>query len=101
MTDITPIVEAVIALLAAIITIVIVPLIRSKLGETQYNRLLAWVKAGVAAAEQLCKEPGSGAKKKAYVLGYLQERGVTYNASAIDTMIEAAVKDMNIKQGAA
>jgi hypothetical protein len=101
MIDVTPIVNAVIVLLAAIITIIIIPYIRSKTTENQRAQIQTLINVAVYAAEQLCKEPGSGEQKKSYVLGFLEERGVTYDASAIDTMIEAAVKKLNIEQGAA
>lgn len=101
MTDITPIINALIALISAIIMIFVIPYIRSKTTETQRAQIQALISVAVYAAEQLCKEPGSGEQKKSYVLGYLREHGITYNESALDTMIEAAVKKLNIEQGAA
>ena len=48
--NITPIIEAVIALIAAIITAVVVPYIRSKTTNEQQATILALVKIAVAAA---------------------------------------------------
>lgn len=98
MIDITPIAQAVIALISVIITVILIPYIRSKTTATQQERIQSLINIAVYAAEQLCTEPGSGEKKKLYVLGFLQERGITYDVSAIDLMIEAAVKKLNIEQ---
>ena len=101
MIDVTAIVNALILLLSAIITVILIPYIRAKTTENQRAQIQALISVAVYAAEQRCKEPGSGEQKKRKGLGSLEERGVTYDASAIDTMIEAAVKKLNIEQGAA
>lgn len=53
MIDITPIVNAVIALLAAGVSVFLIPWIKSKTTDAQRKELLEWVKIAVAAAEQL------------------------------------------------
>ena len=50
--DWTPIIEAAIALLAAIITYFVVPFIKSKTTEAQQQKLEYWIKAAVRYAEQ-------------------------------------------------
>jgi len=99
MTDVTGIIEALIALLGIIITVILIPYIRSRTTASQQAQIQSLINIAVYAAEQLCREPGMGEQKKSYVLGFLEERGVTYNASAIDTMIEAAVRQLTIEQG--
>ena len=98
MIDLTPIANAVISLMAIIITVILIPLIRSKLTEGQYNRLQTYIRTGVAAAEQLYKGSGRGGEKKSFVLRYLNERGFTYDPNVLNTMIEAAVKELTIAQ---
>lgn len=103
--NITPIIEAAFALIAAIITAVVVPYIRSKTTDTQQAELMALVRIAVAAAEQLYIGTGKGAEKKAYVLAWLAERGITVDAEKLDAMIESAVYglksiDGTIKKGA-
>ena len=71
--NITPIIEAAFALIAAIITAVVVPYIRSKTTDTQRAELMALVRIAVTAAEQLYTETGKGKEKKAYVLAWLEE----------------------------
>ena len=66
--DVTSVVEAVLALVGAIITCVLVPYIKSKTTAEQQKEINAWVKIAVSAAEQIYKGQGRGEEKKAYVL---------------------------------
>lgn len=74
MFDITVIIEAVFALLAAIITAIVIPYIKSKTTASQQAEINAWVKIAVTAAradlhrlrqgrgeESLCAELAPGA----------------------------------------
>ena len=74
--DITKIVEAVITLLCAVITCIVIPLIKSKTTLSQRQELIEWVKIAVTAAEQLYRGSGRGAEKKKYVLEWLAQRNV-------------------------
>ena len=89
--DITPIIEAAFMLIAAVITAVIVPYIRSKTTDTQRAELQALVRIAVTAAEQLYVGTGKGKEKKAYVLEWLNERGITVDSEKLDALIESAV----------
>ena len=89
--DITPIIEAAFMLIAAVINAVIVPYIRSKTTDTQRAELQALVRIAVTAAEQLYVGTGKGKEKKAYVLEWLNERGITVDSEKLDAMIESAV----------
>ena len=92
--DVTSVVEAVLALVGAIITCVLVPYIKSKTTAEQQKEINAWVKIAVSAAEQIYKGQGRGEEKKAYVLEWLRERGVTVDEARLDAMIEAAVYEL-------
>jgi len=94
MIDITPVVNAAIALIAAIISVFLIPWIRSKTTDVQRKELIEWVKIGVAAAEQLFGS-GSGAEKKQYVLDFLASMGFVVDDNAIDATIEATVSKLN------
>lgn len=94
--NITPIVNAVIGLIAAVISVFIVPKVnaylKEKLSTTELERLEKAVEIAVQAAEQIYKTiPQSGASKKIYVLEYLQKQGYTVNTEEIDTLVEAKV----------
>ena len=93
MFDITPIVEAVVALIGVVITCIVIPYVRSKTTAQQREELNAWIKIAVAAAEQIYQGAGRGEEKKQYVLDWLEDHNVTVDEDRIDALIEAAVYD--------
>ena len=95
MTDITPIIEAVFALLAAIITAVVIPYIKNRTTAQQQAEINAWVRIAGTAAEQVYKGTGRGEEKKAFVLEWLKSHGVTVDMEKLDALIESAVYDIN------
>lgn len=95
MYDITPIIEAVAALIAALITAFVIPYIRSKTTAQQQAEINAWVKIAVSAAEQIYKGSGRGEEKKAYVIQWLREHGITVDEAKLDALIESAVYELN------
>ena len=93
--DITQIVVAVIGLLSVIVTTVVVPLLKKKLGAEKMSELQKWVEIAVHAAEQIITGTGMGQKKKEYVLEFLKQKGYDVDDEAVENAIEAAVFDMN------
>ena len=69
--DLNAIIEAVIMLIAAIFSAVLIPWIRSKTSAAQFEKIKMWVNVAVEAAEQLYSGSGRGAEKKAYVVEFL------------------------------
>ena len=98
MTDLTPTVNAVITLIAAIITTFLIPWIKGKIDAAKLAQIVEWVGIAVRAAEQIYNESGMGEKKKQYVLDFLASKGFTLDPDSINAMIEAAVKNLNIEQ---
>lgn len=94
MFDATPIVEAVFALIAVIVTALVIPYIKSKTTAQQQAEINAWVKIAVSAAEQIFSGSGRGTEKKAYVLNWLKQRGITVDEAKLDAMIESAVYEL-------
>lgn len=94
MTDLTPIINAVIALLAAVITAFVVPWIKRNTTQKDRETMLAWVEIAVAAAQQLYHEL-DGAKRKEYVLEFLATKGYSMDDTALDNAIEAAVLELH------
>lgn len=92
--DITTIIEAVFALIAAVITAIVIPYIKSRTTAQQQEQINAWVRIAVTAAEQIYVGSGRGEEKKAYAINWLREHGVTVDESKLDAMIEAAVYDL-------
>jgi DNA polymerase III delta subunit len=93
--DITPIVQAVFALVAAIITAIVIPWIKSKTTKEQQEEIKQWVKIAVAAAEQIFVGQGRGEEKKQWVLEFLTKYNLKVDMDAIDALIEAAVWELN------
>lgn len=90
MIDITPIVSAIIVLLAACVSAFVIPYIRKKTTEADLKEIEAWVKIAVAAAEQLYTSTDGEAKKN-YVLNFLTEHGYEINFDELNFLIEAEV----------
>lgn len=90
--DITPIVNAVIQLVAVVITIVVIPkvieLLNEKIGKEKTDDLLKWIDVFVRAAEQTIE---SGPDKKSFVLKCLQAKGFKITDD-VDNAVEAAVQ---------
>lgn len=94
MIDITSVMQALITLMALVITCVIVPYLRNKMSQDQLNTLKAWVKIAVEAAEQIYTGSGKGAEKKKYVIKFLESKGFSVNSDSIDVLIESYVKEL-------
>lgn len=90
MTDLTPVINAIIALLAALITAFVIPWLRRKTSAQDRAELLEWVEIAVAAAQQLFHQL-DGAERKQYVLDFLAEKGYYLEDKEVDNAIEAAV----------
>lgn len=93
--DITEVVRAAAALIAALVTYFLVPWLRQKVAAEKLEEVTKWVKTAVKAAEMIYNESGMGVKKKAYVLEFLAERGYTMDVDSINILIEAAVQELN------
>lgn len=94
MIDITPLVNALIAVLGVAITIFVIPWLKSRTTAAQREEINAWVKIGCAAAEQLYNS-GQINNRKAYVLQFLAQKKLKVNMDELDKMIEAAVLEIN------
>lgn len=98
MIDLTPLLQAVIALLAALITAYVVPYVKSKTSAQQLERMQSWARIAVKAAEQLYTDSGQGEKKKAYVLSFLNQHGFNLDMATLDALIESAVNSLKNEQ---
>ena len=84
--------EFIITVATIAVAIFLVPWLKEKLGAERAQQLEELIWKAVKAAEQLFGA-GNGAEKKAYVVEYLEARGV--DAEAVDADIEAAVLEVN------
>jgi len=88
----------IIPILGIIITGLIIPFIMQKTTKEQRDNICFWVSTAVKAAEMIYKEAGQGKLKKEYVVNFLVARGINITEQELDTLIEAAVKELNIVQ---
>lgn len=92
------IIKVIIPILGAIATYILVPLIKEKTTKEQRDNIYFWVKVAVSAAEMIYKEKGQGKLKKEYVVEFLVSKGIKINLEELETLIEAAVKELNLAQ---
>ncbi len=92
--DLTPIIEAVIMLISAFITLFILPKItqflKKRLSTEQMNTLREWVKIAITAAEQLYGSK-TGQQKKEYVVSFLLSKGIVFDVDDVTALIESEV----------
>lgn len=95
--DLTDIITAVLALIAALITRYVIPWIKEKTTLEQQKRIQAAIDTFVFAAEKVYGA-GNGEKKKLYVLSKLHEKGFNVNTEDVRAGIEAAVMALDMKK---
>lgn len=93
MFDLTPIVEAIIALVGTAITAFLIPWIKTKYGNETLAKMQSWVHIGVFAAEKLYGS-GNGAAKLQYVENFLAEHKVKLDTKTLAAMVDAEIKKM-------
>lgn len=94
MIDLTPIFQAVIALLAALITYKLIPWIKARTTKDQQEAIQAVARIAVFAAEQIYGA-GNGEDKLQYAIGVLNRAGYDMNTTLARESIEKAVAEMN------
>lgn len=91
--NLTPVVQAVITLLAALVTYRLVPWIKARTTEQKQANLSALASTLVFAAEQLYGA-NRGQEKLAYVTSILREHGYDVDSQEVLATVEAAVNQM-------
>lgn len=92
--NITEILEAAVYLVAAIVSLFVIPAIKNKVGAQNMEQFLKWVDIAVAAAEQLY-DATQGDTKKEYVLNYLSTKGFVVDETEVNLAIEASVNRLH------
>ena len=93
--NLTPLFEAIITVLAAIITTYIVPWIKGKLSEQQMTKIQNWVSIAVYAAEKLYGA-GNGAEKLAYAESILRSKGIELDTDELKALIDSEIQQMDL-----
>lgn len=88
--DYTELLQAIIALLATLITTFLIPFIKKKLSAEKVEELRKWVGIAVKAAEQIYGSK-TGQEKKEYVLSFLLSKGIKFDVDEVTALIESEV----------
>lgn len=91
MTNLTPIINALILLIAAILSVYVIPLIKAHVKRKDLDILEKWVTVGVGAAEQLF-DKSEWEKKREYVFEFMREHGYVIDETVINTLENAVLK---------
>lgn len=93
------IILALIPVLGTVITIFIIPYIKTKIGAEKLSEYQKWASMAVRAAEMLWTESGMGTDKKKYVVDFLNElinkNKVVITEDQLNVLIESAVQELN------
>lgn len=94
MMDITVILELIIKLIFAAITIFLLPklkaLISEKVAESDQKKIIRWVELAVQAAEEAERSGLIDKKAKyTYALDFLEKRGVTFDPDTMQALIDS------------
>ena len=95
--DFTPIFEAIITIVSLVLTGIIIPYIRQRIGEEKAENLKKWVSVGVNAAEQIYGSK-TGQQKKKYVVSFLRSKGFVFDVDEVEALVEAEVYKLTNKE---
>lgn len=90
MINLTPVFNALIALVFALLTAFLVPWIKANLTAKQTDQLVKWAEIAVAAAQQLYWSV-DGETRKQHALELLAEKGFDIDSTEVQNALEAAV----------
>lgn len=86
-----------ISLIGVLLTGLVVPWLKLKIGNEKLKDIEKWVTVAVTAAEQM-KNAGllpPDQEKKDFVLEFIRDRGITITDEELDALIEAATFEIN------
>lgn len=91
-----------ISILATIVTGIVIPYIREKIGNEKLAKYKEWASLAVKCAEMIFVEKGMGENKKEYVVNILNDmfnkNKVVITPEQIEILIESAVKEMKLSE---
>lgn len=98
MIDLTQVVVAFLTLIISMVSVVLIPYLKTKIGAEKLETIRFWVDVAVEAAEQIYVGSGRGKEKKEYVLKFLNSKGFTLNTDEIENIIEATVLKLKLNK---
>lgn len=93
MIDLTPLVQAVIALAATAVTVFLIPWLRNRYGNETLEKARNWVQIAVYAAEKVYGA-GHGDEKLAYAEDFLAQHKIKLDFDTLIAMVNAEIKKM-------
>lgn len=96
MIDLTPIIQAAITLVAALITVYLIPWLKSRTTVEQQTYIRMAVQVAVYAAEK-AYGAGHGEEKLAYAEKVLAGHNVRLDTKTLKAMIDAQIKEMEMR----
>ena len=100
-TNWTPIINAAILLISAVISAFLIPWIRTKISEADLEKTQYWIDHAVRAAFQLFdyhegeSREETNARRREYVLSFLESKGIVIDESTINLMESAVIQIKN------
>lgn len=91
------ILKIVVAVATVFISAYVIPLLKEKLNDSRYNRLLDMVEIAVRAAEQTIKADGAVKKDEVvkFVTQWMLAHGIAITQEQLDQLIEACVYQLH------
>lgn len=97
--DWTQIILALISLIGAILTAVVIPYIRSKTTKQQRENIYTIIQSAVWAADQMFKASDpSGGIRNTWVMNTLKEMNLDISRKDLVRLVEEAVQELNLAQ---
>ena len=97
MVDFTPLVQAVITLAAAAITVFLIPWLKERYGNETLAKARHWVQIAVYAAEKLYGA-GNGDQKLEYAEAFLAQHKIKLDTSELIALVNAEIKNMELAE---
>jgi LL-H family phage holin len=93
------ILKIVVAVATVFISAYVIPLLKEKLNDSRYNRLLDMVEIAVRAAEQTIKADGAVKKDEVvkFVTQWMLAHGIAITQEQLDQLIECAVYNLKME----
>lgn len=93
--DYTAVILAIISVIGAILTKVLVPYLRSRIDEQKLSEIKFWVDIAVIAVEKAFEtEPGMGEVKKYQVMDFIKKLNLPVTDEQLEILIDAVVEEL-------
>ena len=92
--EVTEIFLAILTLISAVVTGIIVPLVKSKLNADHLAKLDYWLNVLIAAAETEFNGEKMGEKKKEWVISELKKIGLKFDEKAVSSAIDGLCREL-------